>query len=103
MYNKCPRVIRDYVRQSGQIILCNNIFKAIQINKRLNMDSIEENSKNNLVWKGCKLEIFFHTIELYEAYNTFAVITQIQGLLKKELRRVSDDGLSSNNGTIAEI
>lgn len=103
MYNKCPRVIRDYLRQSGQIIMCNNFMKAIQINKRLNMENVEENSKNNLIWHGCKLEIFFHTIELYEAYNTFAVITQIQGLLNKELRRVSDNELSSNNGTTAEI
>lgn len=103
MYNKLPRVIRDYLRQSGQIILCNNFFKAIQINKRLNMEDIEENSKNNLVWKGCKIEIFFHTIELYECYNTFAVITQIQGLLNKDLRRVSDNGLYINNDTIAEI
>lgn len=103
MYNKLPRVIRDYLRQSGQIIMCNNFMKAIQINKRLNMENVEENSKNNLIWHGCKLEIFFHTIELYEAYNTFAVITQIQGLLNKELRRVSDNELSSNNGTTAEI
>lgn len=96
MYNKLPRVIRDYLRQSGQIILCNNFAKAIQINKRLNMENIEENSKNNLIWNGCKLQFFFHTIELYERYNTFAVITQIQGLLKKDLRRLEDNGLSTN-------
>lgn len=103
MYNKLPRVIRDYLRQSGQIILCNNFFKSIQVNKRLNMEDIEENSKNNLVWHGCKLEFYFHTIELYERYNTFAVISQIQGLLNKDLRRVSDNGLQPNNGTITEI
>lgn len=104
MYNKLPRVIRDYLRQSGQIILCNNFFKAIQINKRLNMEDIEENSKNNLVWQGCKLEIFFHTIDLYERYNTFAVITQIQGLLNKDLRRIEDNGnrLYINNEQLAE-
>lgn len=102
MYNKCPRVIRDYLRQSGQIILCNNIFKSIQINKRLNMNDIEENSKNNLVWKGCKLEIFFHTIELYESYNTFAVISQIQGLMKDNLRRIEENGLYANNEPITD-
>lgn len=103
MYNKLPRVIRDYLRQSGQIILCNNFFKSIQINKRLNMENIEENSKNNLVWQGCKLEYFFHTIELYEAYNTFAVISQIQGLMNKDLRRIEENGLSNNNRSAAEI
>lgn len=104
MYNKLPRVIRDYLRQSGQIILCNNFLKAIQVNKRLNMEDIEENSKNNLVWKGCKLEIYFHTIELYESYNTFAVISQIQGLMNGELRRVSGENeLSINNESNTEI
>lgn len=106
MYNKCPRVIRDYLRQSGQIILCNNFFNAIQVNKRLNMDSVEENSKNNLDWQGCKLEWFIHTIELYESYNTFAVITQIKGLLnQKESRVIGDYGirLSSDIGTTTEI
>ena len=101
MYNKLPRVIRDYLRQSGQIILCNNFIKAIQINKRLNMENIEENSKNNLVWKGCKLEFYFHTIELYESYNTFAVISQIQGLMSGELRRL-DNELSINNEPTTE-
>lgn len=103
MYNKCPRVIRDYLRQSGQIILCNNWFKAIQVNKLLNMDDIEENSKNNLVWHGCRLDWFFHTIDLYECYNTFAVISQIKGLLNKDLRRLDyDDRLSVDYGDITE-
>lgn len=101
MYNKLPRVIRDYLRQSGTIILCNNFFNSIQINKRLNMKDIEENSKNNLVWSGCKLEIFIHTIELYESYNTFAVISQIQGLMQGELRRL-DNELSINNEPATE-
>lgn len=104
MYNKLPRVIRDYLRQSGKIILCNNWLKAIQINKRLKMEDIEEDSKNNLKWKGCKLEIFFHTIELYERYNTFAVISQIKGLMEKDLRRIEENEfrLSINNEQLAE-
>lgn len=101
MYNKLPRVIRDYLRQSGKIILCNNFLNSIQINKRLNMEDIEENSKNNLVWNGCRLEIFLHTIELYESYNTFAVVSQIQGLMQGELRRI-ENGLSINNEPATE-
>jgi len=101
MYNKLPRVIRDYLRQSGKIIICNNFFKSIQLNKRLNMDNIEEDSKNNLIWHGCKLEIYFHTIELYECYDTFAVISQIQGLMKGNLRRLENE-LSINNEPITE-
>lgn len=86
MYSKLPRVIRDYLRQSGQIIECNNWFKLIQINKWLNMDNIEEDSKNNLNWQGCKIEWFIHTPELYECYDTFAVISQIKGLMEKDSR-----------------
>lgn len=99
MYNRLPRVIRDYLRQSGQIIICSNFMKAIQINRRLNMENIEEDSKNNLNYSGCKWEIFIHTIDLYESYDTFAVISQIQGLMKGELR---NDGLSNYNGPITE-
>lgn len=101
MYNRLPRVIRDYLRQSGQIIICGNFMKAVQINRRLNMENIEEDSKNNLNYKGCKWEIFIHTIELYESYDTFAVISQIQGLMKGELR--NDYRLSGSNECITEI
>lgn len=93
MYNKLPRVIRDYLRQSGQIIECTNWFKLIQINKRLNMENVEEDSKNNLRWQGCRIEIFFHTPELYQCYDTFAVISQIQGLMEKDLRKIGDEGI----------
>lgn len=103
MYNKLPKVIRDYLRQSGKIILCNNFFKLIQLNKRLNMENIEEDSKNNLIWHGCKLEFYFHTIELYECYNTFAIISQIQGLMNGELRRIEKNELSINYEPITEI
>lgn len=92
MYNKLPRVIRDYLRQSGQIILCNNWFKILQVNKRLNMDNVEEDSKNNLSYKGCKWEVFSHSRQLYGDYNTYAIITQIQGLLRKDLRNLETLG-----------
>lgn len=98
MYNRLPRVIRDYLRQSGQIIICSNFMKAIQINRWLNMKNVEEDSKNNLDYSGCHWEIFIHTIELYESYDTFAVISQIQGLMKGELK----NGLSIDHGSTTE-
>lgn len=98
MYNRLPRVIRDYLRQSGQIIICSNFMKVIQINRWLNMENVEEDSKNNLDYSGCHWEIFIHTIELYESYDTFAVISQIQGLMKGELK----NGLSINYESTTE-
>lgn len=75
-------------------------MKAIQVNRRLNMENIEEDSKNNLSYKGCSWEIFIHTIELYESYDTFAVISQIQGLMKGELK--NDYRLFGDNADTTE-
>lgn len=98
MYNKNPRVIRDYLRQSGQIIVCHNFLKLLQWNLILNMENVEEDSKNNLTYKGARLEWFFHNVELYESYDTFATISQIKGLLKEPLRNLESLGKEQNNG-----
>lgn len=98
MYNKNPRVIRDYLRQSGQIIVCHNFLKLLQWNLILNMENVEEDSKNNLSYKGARLEWFFHNVELYESYDTFATISQIKGLLKEPLRNLESLGKEQNNG-----
>lgn len=50
------------------------------------MDNVEEDSKNNIDFNGCDIEIFTHSIELYESYNTYAVISQIKGLMKGEYK-----------------
>lgn len=100
MFNKLPKFIRDYLIQSGQIIMCNNILKVIQINKIVDMEEIETNSKNEIIAKKCKIEWYIHTKELYESFDTFAVISQIQGLMKGK----SENGtrLSINNEPITE-
>lgn len=85
MFNKLPKFIRDYLIQSGQIIVCNNYLKIIQWNKRVDMETVKENSKGEMEYTKCKIEWFIHTKELYESYDTFAVITQIQGLMKGSL------------------
>ena len=95
MFNKLPKFIRDYLMQSGQVIVCNIIFKTIQINRWVDMESIKENSKGELEFSRCKIKFFFHTKELYEDFDTYAVITQIQGLMKGSLTYGSR--LSTNN------
>lgn len=85
MFNKLPKFIRDYLVQSGQIIVCNNFFKIIQWNKKVDMETVKENSKGEMEYAKCKIEWFIHTKELYESYDTFAVISQIQGLMKGSL------------------
>lgn len=86
LYNKCNRTIRDYLRQNGNIIFCKKILWAITINQFVDMETCEENSKNNLVFKIKHWNWFFHTIELYESYESFALVSQIKSLMKKEMK-----------------
>lgn len=46
------------------------------------MESCQETSNLKLVYKIAKWKWFFHTVELYECYDTFAVVTQIKSLIK---------------------
>lgn len=81
LYNKCPKVVRDYLRLSGQIIFCHKILKGITLNRYVDMDTCQENSNLKLDYKLSHIDWFFHTIELYESYDTHAVITQIKSLI----------------------
>lgn len=100
MFNKMPKFIRDYLIQSGQVITCNKYFNVIQVNKWADMESCEENAKGIVEFKKAKIEWFIHTKELYETYDTFAVISQIKGLMKGSLTYGAR--LSNNNGTDTE-
>lgn len=82
LYNKCPKVVRDYLRLSGQIVYCNKILGGITILQYVDMETCQETSNLSLNYKIRSFDWFFHTIELYESYDTFAVVSQIKGLLK---------------------
>lgn len=83
LYNKCPKIVRDYLRQGGQIIYCKKVFGGITINQFVDMETAEETANLKLNCKVNHWEFFFHTPELYQSYDTFAVITQIKQLMKK--------------------
>lgn len=85
MFNKLPKFIRDYLIQSGQIITCNNFFKVIQVNKWVDMETVKENAKGQFEFEKAKIKWYIHTKELYNMYDTFAVISQIKGLMKGSL------------------
>lgn len=86
MFNYLLKAIRKYLVQSGQIIMCKKFFKVIQWNKYIDMETIKENQDGTFIYGRCKNKWYIHTKELYESYDTFAVISQIQGLMKGELR-----------------
>lgn len=81
LYNKCPKVVRDYLRLSGQIIFCHKLIKGITLNRYVDMETCQENSNLKLEYKIKHIDWFFHTIELYESYDTHAVITQIKAII----------------------
>lgn len=84
MFNKLPKFIRDYLIQSGQIIVCNNYLKVIQVNKVVDMESVRIDKDGAVLFDRCKYEWFIHLKELYNSYDTFAVISQIQGLMNSK-------------------
>lgn len=97
LYNKCPKVVRDYLRLCGQIIFCGKILKGITLNRYVDMETCQENSSLKLDYKLHHIDWFFHTIELYESYDTHAVITQVKSLMKYKENGGVDSGLSSYN------
>lgn len=84
LYNKCPKVVRDYLRLSGQIIFCARPFKlkGITLNRYVDMETCQEMSNLKLDYKLSHIDWYFHTVELYESYDTTAVITQIKSIIK---------------------
>lgn len=96
MFTYLIKPIRKYLVQSGQIIMCKNYFKVIQVLKYINMETVEEKNDGTFTYKKCKNKIFIHTKKIYESYDTFAVISQIQGLMKGELRYNGDTNTTDN-------
>lgn len=84
IYSKCPKTVREYLRLNGQIILCTRLMAGTTLLKYVDMTTCDEDSKNNLKCKIEKWKFYFHTIELYESYDTFAIISQIKNLIKRE-------------------
>ena len=98
LYNKCPRTVRDYLRLSGEIIFCKKIYKGITLNKYVDMETAQEKSNLNLSYSIKHWEWFFHTIELYEMYDTRAVVSQIKSLIKYDDKKgANQNGLSNYN------
>ena len=84
IYNKCPKDVRDYLRLSGEIIFCKKVWKGITINQFADMETCQETANLKLQYKIKNWEWYFHTIELYESYDTNAVIKQIKDLMKNK-------------------
>lgn len=96
MFNYLMKPIRKYLIQSGSIVMCKKYFKVIQFLKYIDMETIEEHQDGTFTYKRCKNRWYIHTEELYKSYDTFAVISQIQGLMKGELKYEHELDTTSN-------
>lgn len=83
IFSRCPKVVREYLLSNGNIVLCNKIIPGLTLLKYVDMTTAEETNKNRLESKIKRTEIFIHTIDLYESYDTKAVVSQIKGMIKK--------------------
>lgn len=81
LYNKCPKMVRDYLRLSGQIIFCHKLIPGLTLNRYVDMTTAQENSSLKLEYKLKNIDWYFHTIELYESYDTHAIVSQIKALI----------------------
>lgn len=81
LYNKCPKMVRDYLRLSGQIIFCHKLIPGLTLNRYIDMTTAEENSSLKLEYKLKMIDWYFHTVELYESYDTHAIVSQIKALI----------------------
>lgn len=91
MFSKIPKALRDYILQSGEIVMCKKLkfFKILQILQVLNMDETDEQN-GELRPKTAYFDWYIDTEELYKCYDTFAIISMITEEFKnkKESERI---------------
>lgn len=83
LWKRCDSTVRDYFRTNGQAVFCNKIFPGVTLLKFADMETAEEDSKNNLKYDVKEKKILYHTPELYESYDTHAVVSAIKKIGKK--------------------
>lgn len=89
LYSKCDKVVRDYFRTNGQIVFCVLIFPGLTLQKFVDMSTCVEDSKNNLVYDVSHTKRLYHTPELYDSYDTFAIVSQIKNIGKKGVKTLN--------------
>lgn len=83
LYRKVQKILRDYILLNGQIVDCKCFIPGSTVYYFYDMDSVKEDSRINLVGDYKSRDILIHTPELYEAYDSFAVVCSIKDMAKK--------------------
>lgn len=83
LYNKTPKVLRDFILQNGDIVICKRLFPGFTYYMYYDMSTITETSRITLEGKFKRFDYCVHTPELYKAYDTSCVVSSVAGLLKE--------------------
>lgn len=84
LYSKVQKVLREYVCQNGDIVLCKKLFPGFTYYMKYDMETVEETSTVKLKGKFKSFDFLIHSPELYEAYDSHAVVSSVKGLLKNK-------------------
>ena len=68
-FKRTSKFLRE---QTHDCVDCRCFFGLIQYNKLIDGESIDENSSGKLTYHTKKRSIFFHDVDLYEYYDTYA-------------------------------
>lgn len=82
VYNKVQKVLRDYILQNGNIVVCKKLLPGFTYYMYYDMTSLEETSSLKLKGKFKRFDYLIHSPELYKAYDSHAIVSNIKGLLK---------------------
>ena len=83
LYNKIPKILRDYLIQNGQIVKCSKPFSGFTLYRYFDMSTIEETSKITLKGDFKRTDFTIHSPELYTCYNSKSIVASVKGLLKE--------------------
>lgn len=83
LYNKVPKILRDYILQNGQIVYCKKLFNGFTLYRYYDMSTIEETSKITLKGNFKRYDFTIHSPELYTSYDSRAVVASVKGLIKE--------------------
>lgn len=83
LWCKVNKVLRDFILLNGRIVQCYKLWwlPGLTIYKYYDMNSIVEDSRLRLSGEFKRRDILIHSPELYESYDSLAVVTPIEGLL----------------------
>lgn len=83
VYSKVQKVLREYILQNGDIVLCKKLFPGFTYWAYYDMSTIEETTSIKLKGKFRRFDYLIHSPELYEAYDSQAIVSSVKGLLKE--------------------